>query len=105
MGASPRSVITLVIAEAITITAMFGYVGMCLGVGTMEAVNAYLTNRGNVYAGTIFEQVNIFVNPTVEIPIVLSATAVLIISGIIAGYIPAKRAAAVKTIDALRDGI
>ena len=40
-----------------------------------------------------------------EMPIVFSATIVLVISGIMAGYIPAKRAAAVKTIDALRDGI
>ena len=105
LGASPRSVIMLVITEAITITAMFGYVGMCLGVGTMEAVNVYLAGKEDAYAGTIFEQIDIFQNPTVEMPIVFSATIVLVISGIIAGYIPAKRAAAVKTIDALRDGI
>lgn len=105
LGASPRSIVMLVIVEAITITSLFGYIGMCLGVGTMEVVNIYLSGRGDAYAGTIFEGTNIFKDPTVEMPIVLSATIVLVISGIVAGYIPAKRAAAVKTIDALRDGI
>ena len=105
LGASPRSVVMMVIVEAVTITALFGYIGMCLGVGTMEGLNAYLVSRGDVYAGTIFEGADVFKDPTVEIPIVLSATIVLVISGIIAGYIPARKAAMVKTIDALRDGI
>jgi putative ABC transport system permease protein len=45
---------------------------------------------------------NIFKDPTVDLGIVFGATVVLIISGIIAGYIPAKRAVAIKPIEALR---
>ena len=42
-------------------------------------------------------------NPSVETYVVVGATIVLIIAGTIAGYIPAKRAASIKPIEALND--
>lgn len=104
LGASPRSVVMMIIAEAIVITGLFGYTGMCAGVGVMEAVNSYLLSHPAETGGE-FSDVQMFQNPTLDITIVLSATAVLIIAGIIAGYMPARRAAEVKTIDALRDSL
>ena len=44
----------------------------------------------------------IFLNPTLNLSVIFSATIVLVIAGMIAGYIPAKRAAKLKTIDAMR---
>ena len=107
LGASPRSVVGMILAEAIVITALFGYIGMCAGVGVMEGVNQYLISSSAEASDSdsIFSSISIFQNPTLDLSIVISATAVLVIAGVIAGYIPARRAAKVKTIDALRDSL
>lgn len=42
-------------------------------------------------------------NPTVELPIAVSATAVLIVAGVLAGYFPARKAVKIKPIEALRN--
>ena len=57
------------------------------------------------YSAAIFSSISFFKDPTLDISIVVSATAVLMAAGVIAGYIPARRAARVKTIDALRDSL
>lgn len=106
MGASPRSVVGMILAEAVVITALFGYIGMCAGVGVMEGVNQYLLNTATeARPGDMVGNITFFRDPTLDISIVVSATVVLVIAGVIAGYIPAKRAAKVKTIDALRDSL
>lgn len=106
LGASPRSVVGMIIAEAIVITALFGYIGMCAGVGVMEAVNQYLiTTSAESKPGDLIGNITFFRDPTLDISIVVSATAVLVIAGVIAGYFPARKAAGVKTIEALRDSL
>ena len=106
LGASPRSVVMMILAEAVVITALFGYVGMCAGVGVMEGVNQYLISSvEEADPGDIFSSISFFQDPTLDLSIVVSATAVLVVAGVIAGYIPARRAAKVKTIDALRDSL
>ena len=99
LGASPGSVIGLVLLESILITTVAGYVGLVMGVGLMEGVNFGLEKMLAVGAG---DQV-FFRDPTVDFVTALSATAILIISGALAGYIPARKAARVKPIEALRD--
>ncbi len=104
IGASPGSVIGLILLEAIFITTIAGYIGLVLGTGLMEGLNiiveqqyaaAAATNAGN---GDI-----IFRNPTVDLNVAVTATLLLISAGALAGYIPAKRAARIKPIEALRD--
>ncbi|WP_346855516.1 ABC transporter permease [uncultured Draconibacterium sp.] len=104
IGASPASVIGLILLESVIITTIAGYIGLVLGTGLMEGLNFIVeqqyaasaaTNGGN--GETLFR------NPTVDINIALMATGLLIFAGAIAGYIPAKRAARIKPIVALRD--
>ncbi len=99
LGASPASVIGLVLMESVLITTIAGYLGLVLGVGLMEAVNFGLEQMLASGGG---EQI-FFRNPTVNLSTALSATVILIISGALAGYIPARQAANVKPIEALRD--
>jgi len=100
IGASPSSVIGLILLESIMITTIAGYIGLVLGTGLMEMINYFMIQN----AGPVDNQSGtIFLNPTVDFNIAVYATLLLIVAGAIAGYIPAKRAASIKPIVALRD--
>lgn len=99
LGAKPASIIRLILTESVCITAAFGYLGMVLGIAAMELVD-YVLNRAPADPDAL--QVTIFLDPTLDLRVVVSATVVLVTAGLIAGYLPAYRAAQLKTIDALR---
>lgn len=101
IGASPSSVIGLIMLESIMITTVAGYIGLVLGTGLMELINYFMVQSAGASPGQQGE--TIFMNPTVDINIAISATLLLIVAGAFAGYIPAKRAASIKPIVALRD--
>lgn len=98
LGASPASVLRLIIFESIFITASFGYIGMILGVGLSEILNSITEMISEASGGGP----SVFKNPTVDISIVLWAMLFLIIIGIVAGLIPALKAVKVKPIEAMR---
>lgn len=99
LGARPSSIIRLILTESVFITAAFGYIGLVLGVATMEFVD-HLLGQAPESSGP--GPGSIFLNPTLDLGIALSATAVLVVAGLVAGYVPARRAARLKTIDALK---
>ena len=107
LGASPSSVIGLILLESIMITTVAGYIGLVMGTGLMEMINYFMVQSAETAAaaaengGRAGESV--FLNPTVDFNIAVAATLLLIVAGAIAGYIPAKRAARIKPIVALRD--
>lgn len=90
LGATPKSIVGMIMMESIFITALSGYLGLLLGTTILETF------------GYKLEQYFI-IDPTVETYVVVGATIVLILAGTIAGYLPAKRAARIKPIVALRD--
>ena len=96
IGASPRSILLLIILEAILITTAAGYIGIVLGVGLTEGVSAWMSHQ------TTENLVTIFKDPTVDLGIVVGATILLIVSGIVAGLVPALKAARVRPIEAMR---
>ncbi len=98
LGASPRSILRLVVWESLTITTIFGYIGMVIGVLLTEGLASILAQ--NAAAAT--DEPHIFLNPTVDLMVVLAATAILVVAGVVAGYVPAKRAVNVKPIEALQ---
>ncbi len=90
MGATPWSIISLILQEAILITSFAGYIGLVLGVALLEAVGPKVES-------------NFFRQPQVDLQIAVYALILLVVSGTIAGFIPARKAAAIKPIEALRD--
>lgn len=105
LGATPGSIIGLVLLESILITALAGYVGMFLGISLMEGVNFMMEQQANAQVGASGDQgeMRMFLNPTVDLRIAVSAMLLLVSAGALAGYIPAKRASKVKPIEALHD--
>ena len=90
LGASPASIVSIILLESIIITAIAGYVGLLIGVGVLELIGPSLE--------TYFIK-----DPGVSNSLVVGATITLIISGAIAGYLPAKKASQIKPIIALRN--
>ncbi len=90
LGATPRSVIQMILQESIFITTLSGYVGLLLGMLLLKNLGLKLEDY-------------FITNPYIDSNTGIFATAILIVFGSIAGYIPAKRAARIKPIIALRD--
>src|SRR5512138_3238945 len=91
VGATPFSIITLVIREAVVITGFAGYIGLVLGIGVLEIVSR------NLPASDFFR------NPEANFSIAVWATLLLITAGVLAGLFPARRAAGIKPVEALKD--
>lgn len=99
LGATPFSVISMVILEAILITGIAGYIGLFAGVGVLETISYILETQ--VYEGMNRADI-IFRNPTVNIGLAIAATVLLVILGTLAGVFPARKAALIKPVEALR---
>jgi putative ABC transport system permease protein len=83
--------------ESVFITAVAGYIGLVLGILILEGLNYVLEMAKANGSSEIFIS-----NPSINLTVAVACLAVLVISGAIAGYIPAKKAIRIKTIDALR---
>lgn len=90
LGASPNSIVLLILLESILITILAGFLGLFLGMGILELV------------GPSLEQYFIK-DPYVSVNLVIGATITLILAGGLAGYLPAKKASRIKPIVALRN--
>lgn len=100
IGATPSSIMKLIVAESVTITALFGYIGMILGLVACEIMDATVGKSSLEMFG---EKVSVFVDPTVGLDVAFGVTLVLIIAGTIAGLSPALKAARIRPIEALRN--
>ena len=90
LGASPRSIVSIILLESIIITAIAGYVGLLIGVGVLELAGPSLKDY-------------FIKDPGISNSLVVGATITLIVAGTIAGYLPAKKASQIKPIVALRN--
>ena len=99
IGAGPWPIMKLIIAESVSITAFFGYIGMVLGMLACEVLDATVGANPIELFG---ESIKVMQNPSVGVDVALEATLLLIVAGTVAGLIPARRAAKVKPIEALR---
>lgn len=99
IGAPPAQILLTIIIESILIMAVFGYIGMMAGIGVTELVNLVMEQSaaGNPEGMTIFK------DPTVNLYYVFFSTMIMIVAGIIAGYIPARKAVKIKPIEAMRN--
>lgn len=90
LGATPLSITGMVLQESIFITSVAGYFGLLAGVGLLEIIGPYV-------------QSDFFSHPEVNVDIAIGTTITLIVAGAFAGFFPARRAAKIKPVVALRD--
>ncbi len=101
IGAKPFSILNTIVTESLLITSFFGYIGVLMGVGLTELVNYVMeqsTNGEEV-------QMTVFQNPTVNLQYVFIATLIIIVVGVISGYLPARKAVRIKPIEAMRQEV
>lgn len=91
IGATPWSIISMILQESVLITAVAGYIGLMAGVGLLELARKFMPAS------------DFFRNPEVNINVAVSAVVLLIFAGALAGFVPALRAARIEPIEALRD--
>ena len=92
LGATPANVVIQILLEALLITSFAGYAGLTAGIYSLEGLNVLIGS----------EEGSMFTNPTVDIGIAMKALGVIIIGGLIAGFIPARRAVSIHPVEALR---
>ena len=93
LGENPWSIKKQILMESIFLTIISGMTGIIFGALFIYGVNALLDANGPV---------DMFMNPSVSLGVVSSALVILIVSGLLAGFIPAQSAIKVRPIDALR---
>lgn len=90
LGAKPWGIISMILHEAIFVTAISGFTGLILSMGLLELIGPNI-------------EIDYVLNPSVNFQVAFTTVIVLIVAGTIAGFFPAWRAVRVHTIDALRD--
>ncbi len=97
IGATPWSIIKMIILEAVFITTCAGYIGIVLGIGLVELISQNLPQGGGGE-----NDMTVFLNPSVSMGVVLAATLLLIGCGVVSGLIPSLKATRIRPIEAMR---
>jgi len=97
LGATPLSIVVMILSESILVTSVAGYFGLVFGVGTLELTSSFLSGAGS-------EVARFFKDPEIDIYAALQALLILVFSGALAGLAPAARAAKISPTEAMREG-
>lgn len=90
IGATPASIIRMILTEALLLTAAAGYAGLIAGFACVELARVYLPDNDYIR------------NPDVDVRVGLVATLLLVVAGALAGVLPALHAARVRPVVAMR---
>lgn len=99
LGAKPRDIIGQLLLEGVSLTTIAGLLGLVVGVGISSIIAAATDNlwANNQGSGAPFY------NPTVDFGIAILAFVIIVLSGLLAGILPAMRAMEIKAIEAIRE--
>lgn len=101
LGAQPRDIVAQLMMESLTLTSLAGLSGLVLGVGLMEAIAGLVASSQATSSGG-GDSIP-FHDPTVSLGVALLAMAIILLSGVVAGLLPALKALSVQAIDAIRE--
>jgi putative ABC transport system permease protein len=90
LGATPSSIVAMIVQEAIFLTSIAGLLGLAAGVGLLGLIDRYA-------------EIELIRNPSVDVRVGVLAAAGLVLAGALAGFVPARAAARVNPVHTLRD--
>ncbi len=90
IGATPGSIVRMIVSESVLITGIAGYFGLAAGIGAISIAAKYLPSMKYLR------------DPSVNFNVALGATVLIVVAGTLAGLFPARQAAATHPITALR---
>lgn len=104
LGAKPRDIITMVLIESVLLTIISGLMGLVVGVGVMRAVDYVRTElmQPTDNLEIIGSTPDLLLNPMISLPTALMALVVMLVGGLLAGYLPARRAVRIPVVEAMR---
>lgn len=91
LGATPRNIITQIMTESVILTSFAGVSGLMFGVGILSFVGLALKNGDGF-----------FKDPQISFGVAMASLVIIILIGILAGYLPARKAMNIKAIEAIR---
>lgn len=94
LGATPTGIVSTLLMESILVTAIAGYAGLALGVGLLELISFALRSAG--------ANLPFFQSPEVDFKVAITAIILLVVTGALAGLMPALKAARIMPIEAMR---
>ncbi|MDE7397411.1 MAG: ABC transporter permease, partial [Muribaculum sp.] len=90
IGARPRTILFQIILESVTLTTLFGYLGILLGTIAVQIISHYIGDS------------EFIVPPSVNFKLAIQVTVLMIVAGALAGIFPARRALKINAVEALR---
>jgi putative ABC transport system permease protein len=94
LGATPNAIISQVMLEALVLTSVSGYLGLAAATFALEGINSWV---GEGSKGSMFA------HPEINFMVAVWALVILVLSGLFAGWIPARRAASIQPVEAFRE--
>jgi putative ABC transport system permease protein len=92
LGATPFAIVSMVVREAVALTTLSGYLGLVAGVGALELLALAVSRLEGAPLNS----------PEIDVSAALIATLVLVVFGALAGMVPARHAARISPVEALR---
>jgi len=92
LGATPRNIITQIMTESVILTSIAGVLGLMFGVGVLTVVGILLQDSSGF-----------FKDPQISYGVAILSLFIIIVIGILAGYMPAHKAMKIKAIEAIRE--
>lgn len=99
LGAKPINIVTQIVSESTVLTSLSGMLGLGFSVAVLELVGTVLKNAPKPTDGDM----TFFGEPQIPFTLAVIATVVIVLSGVVAGLLPASRAIRIKAIDAIRE--
>jgi putative ABC transport system permease protein len=94
LGATPFAIVSTLLLESTLVTSVAGYLGLVFGVGLLEFFSWLMRSTG--------AKIPYITNPEVNFEVAITAIILLVIVGLIAGLVPALRAAKITPIEAMK---